>query len=185
MTEITTTQGFSQRCQAVLEEARQIKANSPDWVSFFRETLGVDGVARSVFGTQNEYLQFEKTKEFEEIQKMVSALRGDKPAKQAEETKVITVRLPESLHESLKAEAAEHKTSMNKLCISKLLRALEAAAESSRSTPAEPAMESAPPLRSEMQPSMVQATTIPMDTHSRRKSESGFRSTFEARQSDR
>ena len=129
MTEITTTQGFSQRCQAVLEEARQIKANSPDWVSFFRETLGVDGVARSVFGTQNEYLQFEKTKEFEEIQKMVSALRGDKPAKQAEETKVITVRLPESLHESLKAEAAEHKTSMNKLCISKLLRALEAAAE--------------------------------------------------------
>ena len=38
---------------------------------------------------------------------------------------VITVRLPESLHESLRIEAHEHHTSMNKLCISKLLQLIE------------------------------------------------------------
>ena len=39
-----------------------------------------------------------------------------------EPTRVITVRMPKSLHESLRAEAHDRKTSMNKLCISKLLQ---------------------------------------------------------------
>ena len=52
-----------------------------------------------------------------------------------EPTRVITVRLPRSLHESLKDEANSRKTSMNQLCISKLLQVIEeeeaaAAAES-------------------------------------------------------
>ena len=43
----------------------------------------------------------------------------------AEPTKVITVRMPKSLHEALRAEAHEHQTSMNKLCISKLLQFID------------------------------------------------------------
>ena len=39
-----------------------------------------------------------------------------------EPTRVITVRIPQSLHEALRIEAFEHRTSMNKLCISKLLQ---------------------------------------------------------------
>jgi predicted HicB family RNase H-like nuclease len=42
-----------------------------------------------------------------------------------EETRVITVRLPKSLHDALKAEAHEYRTSMNRLCISKLLQFIE------------------------------------------------------------
>ena len=42
-----------------------------------------------------------------------------------EPTRVITVRLPQSLHEALQAEAHLHQTSMNKLCISKLLQVIE------------------------------------------------------------
>ena len=57
---------------------------------------------------------------------MVGSLRNKKASSggKNEVTRVITVRLPESLHEALKAEAVDHKTSMNKLCISKLLQAL-------------------------------------------------------------
>lgn len=122
----TTIEGFNQRCREVLETAKRLHVSKPDWVTFFRDTLGVDGAARSVFAIKEEFLQFEQTKEYEAIQAMVASLRSKKPAKktQEEDTKVITVRLPESLHEALKAEAAEHRTSMNKLCISKLLQAL-------------------------------------------------------------
>ena len=42
-----------------------------------------------------------------------------------EPTRVITVRLPKSLHEALRVEAHEHQTSMNKLCISKLLQFID------------------------------------------------------------
>ena len=42
-----------------------------------------------------------------------------------ESIRVITVRLPASLHEALKDEAHQRKVSMNKLCISKLLQVIE------------------------------------------------------------
>ena len=55
---------------------------------------------------------------------MLAKLRLKNPPKDDEEepTKVITVRMPKSLHEFLRTEAHERKTSMNKLCISKLLQ---------------------------------------------------------------
>ena len=117
---------FTTRCQRVLQVARQLFQGKPDWVTFFRETLGVSGAARSVFPDQQEYISFEKSREYAEIQNMVLQLRNRKiPGGGANEpTRVITVRLPESLHEALKAEAADHGTSMNKLCISKLLQVL-------------------------------------------------------------
>ena len=119
-------EGFAVRCQKVLHVARELYSSKPDWVTFFRETLGVKGAARSVFTTQAEYVAFEKSAEFAEIQQMVAALRSRKiPGNGSNEpTLVITVRLPESLHEALKAEASDHNTSMNKLCISKLLQVL-------------------------------------------------------------
>lgn len=116
---------FSGRCQKVLQVAKQLYQEKPDWVTFFRETLGVKGAARSVFINQAEYVQFEQSKEFAEIQNMVASLRTRKASgSKNEPTRVITVRLPESLHEALKAEASDHNTSMNKLCISKLLQVL-------------------------------------------------------------
>ena len=43
---------------------------------------------------------------------------------EAEPTRVITVRLPKSMHEYLRTEAHDLRTSMNKLCISKLLQVI-------------------------------------------------------------
>ncbi len=118
-------EGFQARCQKVLQVAKELHARKPDWVTFFRETLGVSGAARSVFPQQEDYVLFEQSQEFTEIQQLVASLRTRKVSNgKNEATRVITVRLPESLHESLKAEAADHNTSMNKLCISKLLQAL-------------------------------------------------------------
>ena len=53
-------------------------------------------------------------------------LREKRPSADAESepTRVITVRLPKSMHESLRTEAHDLRTSMNKLCISKLLQVI-------------------------------------------------------------
>lgn len=121
---MVSNEGFVTRCQKVLQVARQLHQGKPDWVTFFRETLGVNGAARSVFPSQEEYVKFEQSTEFAEIQKLVANLRTRRVGGKNEPTRVITVRLPESLHEALKAEANDHNTSMNKLCISKLLQVL-------------------------------------------------------------
>ena len=70
---------------------------------------------------------FEQTDEYAELQAMVSKLR-EKSRHQSESnepTRVITVRLPKSLHEALKAESHQRCTSMNQLCISKLLQIID------------------------------------------------------------
>ena len=107
--------------------AAELFRQEPDWVTFFREVLGVDGVVRQVFTTQAELARFEQSREYADIQQMVAKLRdrASEPADSREPTRVITVRLPKSLHESLRTEAHERKTSMNKLCISKLLQIVD------------------------------------------------------------
>lgn len=127
MNEAIVPQSFESRCQRVLQVAKQLFQSNPDWVTFFREVLGIDGAARTVFADQNDYIAFEKSDAYMEIQQMVTSLRTRKiPGPGSNEpTRVITVRLPESLHEALKAEADDHNTSMNKLCISKLLQVVD------------------------------------------------------------
>ena len=100
---------------------------TPDWVTFFREVLGVEGVARRVFNAPEEMEEFEQTAEYAELQGMVAKLRERSryQSESNEPTRVITVRLPKSLHESLKAESHQRRTSMNQLCISKLLQIID------------------------------------------------------------
>ena len=58
---------------------------------------------------------------------MVAAMRSQDPSKgdASEPERMITIRLPKSLHDSLKEEADEMNLSINKLCISKLLQRIE------------------------------------------------------------
>ncbi len=118
---------MSEREMHVQQVAQQLYDQSPDWVTFFRAVLGVGGIVRETFKTQEEMTAFERTPEYGELQQMVARLRernGD-AASSKEPTRVITVRLPQSLHESLRLEAHERRTSMNKLCISKLLQLID------------------------------------------------------------
>jgi predicted HicB family RNase H-like nuclease len=128
MTESTTQTTISREtCQEALQIATELMRQKPDWVTFFRETLGVGGVARRLFPTAEAMQQFEKTDEFAQIQQMVVQLRN-RPATMGdgkEPTRVITVRMPASLHDALKTEAHDRKVSMNKLCITKLLQIVD------------------------------------------------------------
>lgn len=107
-----------------LEMARQV----PDWETFFREMMGPEGLLSRLFPVREERLDFENTPEYVEIQHIMARLRGRRGRRvpvEREITRVITVRMPESLHASLRSEAEEAGTSMNKLCITKLLQSVE------------------------------------------------------------
>lgn len=123
-THVTTTDSKEAQVYRLADELFQRK---PDWVTFYREVMGIEGIIRRAYPTQPELLQFEMSREYSDIQQMVAKLRerAGEPAENREPTRVITVRLPKSLHESLRTEAHERKTSMNKLCISKLLQMVD------------------------------------------------------------
>ena len=111
----------------VFQKAYQLFTEKPDWVTFFREILGVSGVLRKRYRTRAEMEEFEQTEAYATIQQMLTKLRegNGPPPENCEPNRVITVRLPKSLHDLLREEAHEHRTSMNKLCISKLLRIID------------------------------------------------------------
>ncbi len=107
--------------------AELLYKQDPDWVTFYREVLGLHGIARRNYSNRDLLTEFEQTEAFHKIQHMLTKLREKRPlADDPEEpTRVITVRIPKSLHEALRVEAYEHHTSMNKLCISKLLQFID------------------------------------------------------------
>ena len=117
-----------QRSLEALRLAEEAFAMTGSWVVFYREMLGSDGVCRQLFADVDEMRYFETTPEFAELQEMIAALRSQDDSKgdAAEPTRMITIRLPVSLHDALKTEAKEQNLSINKLCISKLLQRIEA-----------------------------------------------------------
>ncbi len=117
----------SDKSQQVYQQAERLYQQRPDWVTFFREVLGTEGVVRRCFPDHNSLANFEKTAEYSGIQQMVAKLREQSRSQTTaqEPTRVITVRMPKSLHEALRAEAHDRHTSMNKLCISKLLQMID------------------------------------------------------------
>ncbi len=101
----------------------RLYATKPDWMKFYREVMGLGGIVRQAFESVEEMAEFEQTEIWREIHRMFAELRKTTPPKElAEDTKVITIRIPESMHEALRTEAFELRTTMNKLCISKLVQ---------------------------------------------------------------
>jgi len=128
----------AEAAQQARETAAALYSAKPDWVTFYREVLGVHGLVRRLYPTAEELAEFEKTDAYHEIQQMLAELRrtkGTQPDEDAEPTRVITVRMPKSLHEMLHEEAYTHRTSVNKLCISKLLRIIDSQCVPGRPTP--------------------------------------------------
>ncbi len=123
----TLTSEQREKYRQVVTFAQQLYRQGPDWVSFFREVLGVDGVVRRSFSTLEELTSFERSEYYEAIQTLIVKLREKRVSAdpETEPTRVITVRLPKSMHEYLRTEAHDLHTSMNKLCISKLLQMIE------------------------------------------------------------
>ncbi len=119
---------LTERHAEIQRIAEDLYAKSPDWVTFYREILGLHGIVRHTFPTRELLNDFEQSNSYRDIQHMLTRLREKGPHDidlKEEPTRVITVRIPKSLHEALRAEAHDHRTSMNKLCISKLLQFID------------------------------------------------------------
>jgi len=116
-----------QEREQVYQAAYRLFSQAPDWVTFFRKILGLNGLVRRTYATPERLAEFERSKTHADILEMLTRLRERGVGKDdsQEPTRVITVRLPKSLHEALRLEADERHTSMNKLCISKLLQFIE------------------------------------------------------------
>jgi len=121
---------FAERSQTVLQVAQRLFDTDPkpDWVTFFREIMGVEGAIVKEFPGANEARQFEQTDAYSQIQGMVGQLRTDELEQTAgEKTQTITPRVPVSLHVALKAEVKQLKDngrpgmSLNRLVITKCL----------------------------------------------------------------
>jgi predicted HicB family RNase H-like nuclease len=99
----------------------------PEWVVFFREVLGVEGIVRRTFSDSEALSRFECSPQYARIREMLDGLRArqnDRPSER-ESQRVITVRMPKSLHQTLKTEAKQMQVSINALCISKLMKLLD------------------------------------------------------------
>lgn len=112
---------------AVLQVAQRLYKMEPDWVVFFREVLGVDGIVRRTFGDAEALVRFECSPQYSRIREMLDSLRSrqQEQAPEREALRVVTVRMPRSLHETLKEEAGQLRVSINTLCISKLMKLLD------------------------------------------------------------
>ena len=117
----------SHAATAVLQVAERLFAMEPEWVVFFREVLGVEGIVRRTFSDPEALMRFECSPQYARIREMLDGLRSRQNDQQAqrEAQRVITVRMPKSLHETLKSEAELMKVSVNTLCISKLMKLLD------------------------------------------------------------
>jgi predicted HicB family RNase H-like nuclease len=123
-----TTIDLTEKHTEIQRIAQGLYSQNPDWVTFYREIFGLHGIVRHTFPTRELLNDFEQSDAYREIQHMLTRLREKGPFDidpEEEPTRVITVRIPKSLHEALKVEAHDHRTSMNKLCISKLLQFID------------------------------------------------------------
>lgn len=112
---------------AVLHVAERLHAMNPEWVVFFREVLGVDGIVRRTFSDPEALLRFECSPQYARIREMLDGLRVRQQQRpdDRETQRVVTVRMPRSLHETLRAEAEQMRVSINTLCISKLMKLID------------------------------------------------------------
>ena len=127
MTATALEPGTDHAAAAVLEVAERLYSVRPEWVTFFREVLGVEGIVRRTFNTPDALIRFECTPHYARIREMLDELRErerERPAERGAQ-RVVTVRMPSSLHETLKAEADQMQVSINALCISKLMKLID------------------------------------------------------------
>ena len=107
------------------KKAHELFQGQINWAIFFREILGTNGIVHKLYPDGQSLAAFEKTREYIRLQEMLSELRdvnGQPPKPEEEGTRVITVRLPSCVHKRSRDEAHARDTSMNQLCISKLLQ---------------------------------------------------------------
>ena len=118
---------FDTRCQQAFDVANDLFGNAPTWVCFYRELMGGDGLIPQLFSSDEDFGKFLRCDQYYQVQMMLTALRSrDLPENDPNDPqRMITVRLPKSLHEALCDEALRLGISVNRLCISRMLQLLD------------------------------------------------------------
>jgi hypothetical protein len=100
---------------------------APTWTAFYRETLGVDGVAHQAFNCADDYRRYEASETHTKILEMLTVLRSRDAidCDPTEPQRMITIRIPKSLHDSLCKESNDLEISVNKLCITRLVQRVD------------------------------------------------------------
>ena len=120
----TVTIATEQKLHDIKTEADRLFAERVHWSKFHDVILGVNGLVRSKL-EKGERTLFYTAESYAEILKQLKYLRERRTVGDLPKERVITVRIPESLHESLREESHENRISMNKLCISKLVQHID------------------------------------------------------------
>lgn len=113
-----------QRAGAVYSAARSLYETNPHWLVFFREVFGVRGLINEAFATSEERDAFAETMHHGDIQAMLRELReseSDGGSDDKERTRVITLRVPSSVHHAIRQKAADRMMSMNKYLLSRIV----------------------------------------------------------------
>ena len=93
--------------QAILEVAERLFTAEPDWIVFFREIMGLDGIVRRTYQTPDSLMRFECSAEYARIREMLDALRQ----RQQEKTPVIVIAA-NGLKESLSVATMKQEGKM-------------------------------------------------------------------------
>lgn len=124
-TESSADQHGATDAERVMEWARELYAENPNWVQFYAAIWGPGGALEVVLPDRDERQQFQAGEQGRELQRMSASLRrrqdrqpGRKP------TVTVTVRVPKPIHEALTAEAAYYNLSLHRLCLAKLVQPL-------------------------------------------------------------
>ncbi len=125
--ELVPAPNFSERCQQAFDVANDLFGNAPTWICFYRELMGGNGMLHMLFESNKDFGAFLRTDQHHQIQLMLTALRSrDLPENDPNDPqRMITVRLPKSLHEAMCEEAGRLNISVNRLCISRMLQLLD------------------------------------------------------------
>jgi hypothetical protein len=115
---------YEDRPQMVLKLAAEVFAQTGSWVVFYREIMGCDGVVWKLFPDAAQRRHFESSPEFAELLEIMTSIRSQDSSKTKlhEPERVITVRLPRSMHSTAVEEAKELGLSINSYCLTKLLQ---------------------------------------------------------------
>lgn len=115
---------YEDRPEMVLKLAGEVFAQTGSWVVFYREIMGCDGVVWKLFPDAAQRRHFESSVEFAELLEIMTSLRSQDGSKTSlhEPERVITVRLPRSMHSTAVEEASELGLSINSYCLTKLLQ---------------------------------------------------------------
>jgi hypothetical protein len=76
----------SHAATAVLQVAERLYSMEPEWVVFFREVLGVDGIVRRTFSDSEGLSRFECSPQYARIREMLDGLRARQNDRQADQT---------------------------------------------------------------------------------------------------